>query len=187
MQGIMATAANKTCKKMCLISYLLILVQFLFKINLVLTHTSFKSSVASHCLKEKLLAWTTRLFKNLANPTLPTSCSAILSQALQTQDTSSYFPVTETACFYRLCFSKCYFLWLNTLSSSPLWEFLPQRYQVSMPKHGTHHMVYKSCLKVCFFHLAVSSLQDRSCITHESIFIVNIQWSLVAWKSKGEV
>ena len=48
-----------------------------------MAHTRFKSSVASHSLHEKFLA-----VQHLANPTLPNSCSAILSQALQTPDTS---------------------------------------------------------------------------------------------------
>lgn len=63
--------------------YLFILVHFLLKINLAMAHTSSKSSVASHSLCEKLLA-----VQHLANPTLPDSCSAILSQALQTPSTS---------------------------------------------------------------------------------------------------
>lgn len=46
-------------------------------------------------------------------------------------------------------------------------EFLPQRFQVSMSEHSTHHLVQKLCLEVRSSHLAVSSLQEKALTTSE--------------------
>lgn len=143
---------------MCLTSYLLILV-ILFKINLVLTHTIFKSSVATHWLKKKLLAWTT-------------ACSKIW-QILPFQPLilpSSHRPFKlqahpATSLLLRLHVSLGFALANVTSCGWTLFPLLP--IGNSYPRDSkfpypnmVHHMVYKSCLKVCFFHLAVSSLRE---------------------------
>ena len=74
--------AKKSVGFLNLSSYLLILANFLFKINLVTAHTGLKSSVASHCLQVKTPCTAHKDVQHLADPILPTSCSGILSWAL---------------------------------------------------------------------------------------------------------
>lgn len=55
--------SKQNIQRKCLFygAFFLILHSFLFKINLVMAHTGFKCSTASHCQQDKL-AWSTRLF-----------------------------------------------------------------------------------------------------------------------------